>query len=1595
MHTFFSLSRGLRTSALAALLLAVSGFLLYAEPDKHSPVAHALPLVFEQNQGQFPAAYDFVARHAGGKVGLSADAITFALPGEHADRPLRIRWQGAQADAPATALQPLATRTHYLRPGRASISDLRNFGRVAYRSILPGVDIEYYGNRDRLEFDFVLAPGAPLDALRLAVEGADAMTLDADGNLRIERDGHFVLQHRPFVYQKHDGVPKPVESRYVLISTNIVGFEVDSYDLTKPLVVDPIIEFATFFGGNGLVSLYNPKVDADGNVYAIGTSLSTLLPGESLPPVRLPGIAASSLFITKISPDWSSAIFTTYISWAAPLTANFGLAHSPDGGIYFAYRSATPSSQIPVTRPVIGNVSSSQTTSDFYRTVLGKLAPNGASLLWTTVAGCDGSLNVPVLTVDSQSRAILAGDAACADFPTSPGAFTGQGEVLNTVSAALLAVNPDGDSVAYAILFGGSAGETVTHVAVNSNDEPILAGTTSSPNFPVSPGAVQGTTRGLNDAFFMRFSSDGNHLLASTLYGGGGQDSPTALAVDAQGGVTAAIDTASLDLAGTGGSFQPALGSSRTALLRLNPGMSAITWATYFPGVHTIPDIAVNAAGETWVLGASLNAGVPVTSQRLLAPNGWAQGYLGRINASATIVTLGTAIPGLSDLSPPIRLLGTPGTTARILGNSYGQDLPPESPGATLMQTPVSGQRKGTYLMRLNLADPTSCSFSISPSQRNVPWHGGDAEFDVSAPAGCPWIVTRQSSESGRYTLLQQQGLGPGKFRVRIHRNPSSIGDHDISFSLLGDFVKVVQAPAACTEPSLSPSSLAYGPLGGIRNVTLDLPDGCSWTAQLNATWFTTSLPVDLRGTGSRTFAVSAAPNSFEARASSIAIAGLTLPIQQTAGTCTAAVTATPASIAAAGGVSTIQVTPSDGACAWQASATSRVQLGAGSSATGSGSFTATLPANPTNVAMAETVHVAGKTVTLNQAAGQCAVSLVPTATSFGSQAAQVVIRVNATGTACAWFPRTNASWITIPAEMLSKQGTGDFHATFGANSTGATRSGTITILGQSVTISQQSLATVAVQVSAGAIGVPFKANGVTHLTPHTLNLPVGTPVKLEAAVSEFVSAEHELLVFERWSNGTGLTVNFNVQQNNPGIQLLGPIYMGVRALLTGNSPGDGSRVAIASSTPLYKTIGDWMYFQRSLPGSQLVGVVTFTAIPGAASRFLRWRTDRQGSSTSNPATFSLMWPIPVIADFEPLGGTPVPVSGVTLSPASLSFQATVGTPKTLSAAASVQKSAAAEVTFSAPSVVCDGTPNIPFAATVTALTTPFTLTVTLNTAQISTLAPSSYTNCIVRLQPVASGQQAVTVPLTLTVLAAGTGVPRIEIPVDAAGYRASPLAIGSIASVFGTNLAYEAAHAESLPLPVELRGARLVLSRDAVVADCRLFYVSPGQINFLIPDEFPTGQAYLTFYRDGVLRNSAPITITDVRPSLFSANASGAGPAAGFYVRVEGNSQEIRNLVECPASGACQSVAIQPPASASGRVYLVLFGTGIRYRASAPTVDIGGVPATVDYSGPQGEFVGLDQVNILVPPALLGTGLKDVRLRIGNQQSNAVGVRF
>jgi uncharacterized protein (TIGR03437 family) len=235
---------------------------------------------------------------------------------------------------------------------------------------------------------------------------------------------------------------------------------------------------------------------------------------------------------------------------------------------------------------------------------------------------------------------------------------------------------------------------------------------------------------------------------------------------------------------------------------------------------------------------------------------------------------------------------------------------------------------------------------------------------------------------------------------------------------------------------------------------------------------------------------------------------------------------------------------------------------------------------------------------------------------------------------------------------------------------------------------------------------------------------------------------------------------------------------------------------------------------------------------------------------------------------------------------------------------------------------------------------------------------------------------------------------------VSAASFASAPVAPESIVAAFGTDLATATLAADVTPLPTEL-AATTVRIRDSAGMEvlAPLFFVSNAQVNYLIPGGAATGAATVNVTAGDGFVSSGTIQIAPVAPGLFAANANGKGPAAAVALRMKADGTQVYEPVV--QFDAVQQRFVSVPIDlgpATEQVYLILFGTGLRFRSSlmSVTATLGGTSMLVPFAGPQGDFVGLDQVNVgPLPRSLAGRGEVDVALTVDGEVANIVKINI
>lgn len=232
-----------------------------------------------------------------------------------------------------------------------------------------------------------------------------------------------------------------------------------------------------------------------------------------------------------------------------------------------------------------------------------------------------------------------------------------------------------------------------------------------------------------------------------------------------------------------------------------------------------------------------------------------------------------------------------------------------------------------------------------------------------------------------------------------------------------------------------------------------------------------------------------------------------------------------------------------------------------------------------------------------------------------------------------------------------------------------------------------------------------------------------------------------------------------------------------------------------------------------------------------------------------------------------------------------------------------------------------------------------------------------------------------------------------------ATSFVAGSVAPDSVATVFGSSLAPATETANTLPLPTTLAGVSVKI-RDSGGGEraAQLFFVSPSQINLLIPSGTSMGNATVTVTGEGGRTIiDGTMIIDDITPGLFAANSTGSGVAAAVVLRVKADGSQVyepvarldenNNLVAAP-------IDLGPE---TDQVYLILYGSGIRGNSNLGDVGalygIRGLP--VVFAGAQGDFEGLDQVNVLLPRDIPTRGEQNVELRVAGKRTNKVRINI
>ena len=829
----------------------------------HGQVSSAfdkLPLTFEANQGQTGAQAKFIARGKGYSAFLTTGGMMLSL------RPAKVvqAEQAAKADSASGPNQSLNTILQFKllgatqnpaivgedeQPGRVNYfigkdpkrwrTNVPTYGRVRYKNVYPGIDLVYYGNPRRLEYDFEVSTKADPNLIQFEIKGANQIQLDPAGNLVLKVGGGELHFQSPVVYQQSQGQRLSVGGGYVLKDTTHIGFRVAQYDSSKPLVIDPVLVYSTYLGGSGDDEPHAIAIDGDGSIYVAGDTDSSDFPGTSVGSLDF-GLAHA--FVAKLDSTGSTIVYADYLGGDG---GDWGSALALDSANEVYLTGTTISDDFPTVSPY--QASQPGVRNGF----LSKLSADGSTLLYSTYLGGNNTDSPSSVAIDSLGEIYIAGSTSSTNFPVNnayQAAMSANPGGLYGTYGFVTKFSSDGHSLVYSTYFGGSSMviqscwngpcwfppySGIAGLALDASGNAYVGGTTSTYNFPVTSGAYLTTDsapQNMPVGFVSKFDASGGLAFSTYLYGtSGAETNVKAIAVDTTGSAYvagAAVSDGTFPITSTSicdpGVYGP--GCSYTFVTKFDPTGASLLYSTFLgPNNNASPQaIALDGNNDAYILGMTwgCNTFATVNSIESCGDQSTSDLLLVEIDAAATTELFSTYLGGSQDDEYPAGIAVDSSGDIYVGGETFSGDFP--ATGAAF-QTTLNGT-SNAFLLKI--APDSGSAFSASPflleySSQQVGSSGpatttvlrnmGSAPLSISAVTvsgdftetnDCGDAVPAAGSCTFSATFVPTAaGLRSGSITIQDNAAGSP---HIINLSGIGSGAVVALTPSALNFPSQS-----------------------------------------------------------------------------------------------------------------------------------------------------------------------------------------------------------------------------------------------------------------------------------------------------------------------------------------------------------------------------------------------------------------------------------------------------------------------------------------------------------------------------------------------------------------------------------------------------------------------------------------------------------------------------------------------------------------------------------------------------------------------------------------------------------------------
>ncbi|MBD3638432.1 MAG: T9SS type A sorting domain-containing protein [Crocinitomicaceae bacterium] len=664
-----------------AIFLVASPTIMFGQEMGHESGVYK----FQENKGQWPDHVNFKADVQGGNIWLEKNRIIYHFYQRddfhhHLDENLKqfdteikehliyARFLGS-AESPVIEKRDENSEYYNYFKGNDPAKwakNVRSYGAVNYKELYPGVDLNFYEKNGQLKYEYELDPGADPSQIQLKYYGALSVEQLANGDVKIKGPLGEIIEEKPFAYQIKDGNVLPVNCDFKVSDDYVLSFELGEYDPTLKLVIDPVLVFATYSGSVtdnfGMTATYA----YDGSAYSAGMIYGNAYPAPAAAWNNTPnitvastGVATTDAFVSKYSADGTTMIWTNFVGGGdntqGTETVNSMICDSLNNIYLFGVTSSLdfPLMNAVQTSHAGGSTLNVQFNGTNFGTVgtdiyVTKISADGLSLMGSTYMGgaendgvnynINGGMYNSVnsydsltsnygdqfrgeIYLDNNNNVIIASSTRSTDFPIVNGF---QNSNAGQQDGVVFKLTNDLSSLLWSTYFGGAENDALYGVTVNSMNDVVVSGGTSSLNIPGTVGAVAPNyLGGKTDGVIAVISSSGTNLMSATYIGSTGGDQTFMVKTD---------DNNNVYIVGQTGPNMPVLNApyfnagSGQFITKFSPDLSGILYSTVFGSGSGNSDIspaafALDQCENVYVSGWGANilqstpmSGMPVTS---------------------------------------------------------------------------------------------------------------------------------------------------------------------------------------------------------------------------------------------------------------------------------------------------------------------------------------------------------------------------------------------------------------------------------------------------------------------------------------------------------------------------------------------------------------------------------------------------------------------------------------------------------------------------------------------------------------------------------------------------------------------------------------------------------------------------------------------------------------------------------------------------------------------------------------------------------------------------------------------------------------------